>query len=57
LTDFPGEIFDSNKVNAFEDGQILGLPDGPVSLVMYATKIVLAARAIRKEEKTDKLRL
>lgn len=53
LPDVPGDIFDSNKVNASADAQILGLPDGPVSLAMYAANLVLAAGAIRKAEKRN----
>lgn len=51
LPDIPGDVFDSNKVNASEDAQILGLPDGPVSLAMYAVNLVLAAGAIKEKKK------
>lgn len=45
LPDLPGKIFDSNKVNASKDAVILGLPDGPLTLGMYALNIVVASAA------------
>jgi uncharacterized membrane protein len=43
MPDLPGEVFDSDKVNASEEAVLLGLPDGVVSLGMYAATIFLAA--------------
>lgn len=43
LPDLPGKIFDSDKVNASEEAVLLGLPDGVVSLGMYAATIFLTA--------------
>lgn len=43
LPDLPGEIFDSNKVNASKSAYMMGLPDGPVSLGMYALNMILAS--------------
>ena len=43
LPDLPGAIFDSNKVNASKSAYVMGLPDGPVSLGMYALNLILAS--------------
>lgn len=43
LPDLPGKIFDSNKVNASQSAYQMGLPDGPVSLGMYALNMILAS--------------
>src|SRR3954447_1721925 len=43
LPDLPFPIFDSNKVNASKEAYQFGVPDGPVSAVMYAATMVLAA--------------
>ncbi len=43
LPDLPFAIFDSNKVNASDSAYQLGVPDGPVSLVVYAATIVLSS--------------
>lgn len=42
LPDPPGRIFDSDKVNASRKAYALGVPDGPVGLVLYGLTIVLA---------------
>lgn len=39
----PSRAFDSNKVNASRSAYFLGVPDGPVSAVVYASTSVLAA--------------
>ncbi len=43
LPDLPFEIFDSNKVNASPDAYRMGVPDGPISAVVYASAMALAA--------------
>jgi uncharacterized membrane protein len=43
LPDLPGNIFDSNKVNASKSAYVMGLPDGPVSLGLYALNMILAS--------------
>lgn len=43
LPDFPGKIFDSDKVNASNRAYQMGLPDGPVSLGMYSANLMLAS--------------
>lgn len=43
LPDPPGKIFDSDKANGSYKAYALGVPDGPVSLVIYALNIVLAS--------------
>lgn len=43
LPDLPGKIFDSNKVNASPEAYRMGVPDGPVSALVYAGTMVLAA--------------
>ena len=43
LPDFPGEIFDSNGVNASEEAYALGLSDAPLGLASYAANIILAS--------------
>lgn len=43
LPDLPFEVFDSNKVNASPDAYKMGVPDGPLSAMVYATAITLAA--------------
>lgn len=45
LPDLPFDIFDSNKVNASPDAYIMGVPDGPVSAIVYASAVL---RSIRK---------
>lgn len=53
LPDFPGELFDSDYVNASDEAQVAGLPDGPVSLLMYAANLVLVAGALKKKKKRN----
>lgn len=50
MPDLPGKIFDSDQVNASKEAQILGLPDGPVSLLVYAANLVLAGAALKKKK-------
>jgi uncharacterized membrane protein len=42
MPDLPGKLFDSNKVNSSTEAVIYGLPDGVISLSMYAATIFLA---------------
>lgn len=42
LPDVPGKFFDSNKVNAAPEAYMMGVPDGPVSALVYAGTMVLA---------------
>lgn len=51
LPDLPGKLFDSNSVNASKDAQVMGLPDGPVSLTLYAANILLAAGALKQKKR------
>ncbi|WP_224996152.1 vitamin K epoxide reductase family protein [Cesiribacter sp. SM1] len=53
MPDLPGRIFDSDYVNASKEAQIAGLPDGPVSLLMYAANVLLVAGAIKKKKKRN----
>jgi uncharacterized membrane protein len=43
MPDIPGKIFDSNQANGSKDAYVMGVPDGPISLVLYALNIVLAS--------------
>ncbi|WPP52258.1 vitamin K epoxide reductase family protein [Catalinimonas niigatensis] len=43
MPDLPGKIFDSDKANGSKDAYIMGVPDGPISLVLYGLNIVLAS--------------
>lgn len=43
LPDLPYDIFDSNKVNASPDAYSMGVPDGPISAIAYASAMALAA--------------
>lgn len=43
LPDIPLPIFDSNKVNAAKDAYQFGVPDGPVSAVVYGLTMVMAS--------------
>ncbi|MDF9795731.1 hypothetical protein OKW21_000994 [Catalinimonas alkaloidigena] len=45
MPDLPGRIFDSEKANGAKDAYVIGVPDGPVSLLLYALNIVLASAA------------
>ncbi|MEX0647494.1 MAG: vitamin K epoxide reductase family protein [Balneolaceae bacterium] len=49
LPDLPAELFDSDFVNASKDAQVAGMPDGSVSLLMYAANLVLITGAIKKK--------
>ena len=51
LPDLPFKIFDSNKVNASKNAQVMGLPDGTVSLTLYAANMVLAAGALKAKKR------
>lgn len=51
LPDLPGKIFDSNSVNKAPEAKIFGVPDGPVSLGVYALTITLAAAGGMKERR------
>lgn len=51
LPDFPGELFNSDYVNASKEAQVAGLPDGPLSLLMYAANLVLVSGALRKKKR------
>ena len=53
LPDLPGHLFDSDYVNASDEAQVAGLPDGPVSLMMYAANLVLVAGALKKQKKRN----
>ena len=53
LPDLPGDLFDSDFVNASDEAQVAGLPDGPVSLMMYAANLVLLAGALKKKKKRN----
>ncbi|GAB3164363.1 vitamin K epoxide reductase family protein [Telluribacter humicola] len=48
MPDLPGELFDSEKVNSSKDAVLLGIPDGPISLFMYAATMLLATAASRR---------
>jgi uncharacterized membrane protein len=52
IPDLRGKLFDSDYVNASKEAQIAGLPDGPVSLLMYAANVLLAAGAIKKKKRS-----
>lgn len=43
LPDFPGKIFDSDKVNASRKAFGTGIPDGTMGALLYAGTMVLAA--------------
>jgi uncharacterized membrane protein len=53
LPDLPGKLFDSDYVNASEEAQVAGVPDGPLSLVMYAANLVLVAETLKKKKKRN----
>lgn len=50
MPDVPGKVFDSDKVNASQDAVLLGIPDAPISLFMYAATVLLATAASRKSK-------
>ena len=43
LPDIPHPLFASDEVNAAKDAYLFGVPDGPVSAVVYGLTMVLAA--------------
>jgi uncharacterized membrane protein len=43
LPDLPGKVFDSDYVNASEDAYMMGMPDGPLGLGLYALNLVFAS--------------
>lgn len=43
LPDFPGKIFDSDKVNASHKAYATGVPDGTISATLYGINLVLAS--------------
>lgn len=53
LPDLPGKLFDSDYVNASKEAQVAGIPDGPVSLLMYAANLVLVGEALKKKKKRN----
>lgn len=53
LPELPGKLFDSDYVNASGEAQVAGLPDGPVSLLMYAANLVLVSGALKKKKKRN----
>lgn len=53
LPDFPGKLFDSDYVNASKDAQVAGLPDGPISMLMYAANLVLVTGALKEKKKRN----
>jgi uncharacterized membrane protein len=61
LPDFPGKLFDSNKVNASRKAYAMGLPDGTTGASLFAITMVLAnlggARALGRAPIWDKLTL
>ena len=42
LPDLPGDLFDSDYVNASDEAYQFGAPDAPISAVIYALNMVLA---------------
>jgi uncharacterized membrane protein len=50
LPDLPGKVFDSDKVNSSKEAVLFGLPDGVVSLSMYAATMFLATAASAKKK-------
>ncbi|WP_017730878.1 vitamin K epoxide reductase family protein [Nafulsella turpanensis] len=53
IPDFPTKIFDSDYVNASKEAQIAGVPDGPVSLLMYAANLVTIGAALKKKKRKN----
>ena len=49
LPDPSSDLFDSDYVNASKEAQVAGIPDGPVSLLMYAANLVLTTEAIKNK--------
>ncbi len=52
MPDLPGKLFDSEKVNSSDDAVILGIPDGVISLSMYAATLFLATLASTKKKRS-----
>lgn len=57
LPDFPGKVFDTEKVNTSKDAVILGMPDGVLSLGGYALTMLLATAASRSKKRSRLLDL
>lgn len=53
LPDFSAKVFDSDYVNASKEAQIAGLPDGPVSLLMYAANLVAVSGALKEKKRKN----
>lgn len=51
LPDLPGKVFDTVKVNTSEEAEILGMPDGVISLGAYAATMFLAMAGSRYKKK------
>jgi uncharacterized membrane protein len=51
MPDLPGKLFDSEKVNSSKEAVLLGIPDGVISLGMYAATMFLATLASNKKKK------
>ena len=48
LPDLPGKVFDSDSVNSSAKASILGVPDGPVSSLLYSLIILLVQKSAEK---------
>ena len=53
MPDFSAKIFDSDYVKASGEAQIAGLPDGPVSLMMYAANLVAVSGALKEKKRKN----
>lgn len=53
LPEFPGKVFDSDYVNASKEAQVVGVADGPLSLLMYAANMLLVTMALKKKKKRN----
>lgn len=53
LPDVPGDLFDSDKVNASNEAKIAAMPDGPVSLLMYASNLLLVGISLKRKKKRN----
>ena len=53
VPDFSAKVFDSDYVNASKEAQIAGLPDGPISLLMYAANLAAVGGALRKKKRKN----
>ncbi|MHA6247470.1 vitamin K epoxide reductase family protein [Pontibacter sp. CAU 1760] len=47
LPDVPGRIFDTEQVNSSKNAELMGMPDGVISLGSYAATMFLATAANR----------